>query len=156
MCVASSIFVQRRLATTKAGRGKEEERNVLSDLSDFESSSDNQTDFERNYSEKGSLESESDESMEFDTEFFISQFKNIYEKSNVTLSDFVFSFMVLCRSINLPVSSINKMLKFIKAILPKGNLVPKTYTKLIRILDLKCKKQFELGNICLKQNEKPV
>jgi hypothetical protein len=80
----------------------------------------------------------------------------IYIDSNIKIRDFIFSFMLCCRNINLSKKGINTVLRFIRSILPTGNKIPKTYDSILKKMAVSEKNEKSYCNFCFQASNDPV
>ena len=75
----------------------------------------------------------------------------IFSGSNIKLADFKLAFLVLCKRININMIAKNILLEFISTILPFNNIVPCSYTKLIKNLSFNSVKSTTLCDSCYSE-----
>ena len=93
------------------------------------------------------VESESDD----DNNYESLDKNHIYNGSNISVTDFGLSFLVLCKRINITTSAKNILLDYIRTILPPINKIPSSYGKIIKHLSLNSVKKPLICNICLEE-----
>ena len=77
------------------------------------------------------------------------KFKPIYNDAKISLDDFNFAFMALAAKMNLNMKNRQTLIVFIKAITPaKDNLIPDSYYKLKKTLNIKEEEYYNSCNIC--------
>jgi hypothetical protein len=94
-----------------------------------------------------------DEGLEENEQDLGNEFKNtnyefIYVNSRLTLSEFSLFYRWLCQKMKLNKINRNLLLSFIKTILPKDNIVPTSYYKLLKKLNKKTKVSKKCFKIC--------
>ena len=93
------------------------------------------------FDDEGLEENEQDEFKNPNYEF-------IYENSRLTLSEFSLFYRCLCQKMKLNRINRNLLLSFNKTILPKDNIVPTSYYKLLKKLNKKTKVSKKCFKIC--------
>lgn len=79
--------------------------------------------------------------------------EEIYAGSEIKLSDFIFSFLLCCRKINLSERGSSTLLKYIKSILPKDNKIPGCFKNILSKLKISRKNEKNVCNICNRISE---
>lgn len=102
-----------------------------------------------------SYSSDNDSDSDSDLDCYESM-EEIYAGSEINLSDFIFSFLLCCRKINLSERGSSTLLKFIKTILPKDNKIPGCFKTILRKLKINRKNEKNVCNICNRISEMAV
>jgi len=104
----------------------------LSSVKDYEEI-DNMNEFDFEFFERDVFDQDTHLSEEDDTFITNSDTVNtsIYLGSNVTLKEFSVVFLSLVKRLKLSEKGVNMLLKFLFAILPEGNILPKSYQTIL-------------------------
>ena len=79
--------------------------------------------------------------------------KSIYKGANISLKEFCIVLVLLVRRLRLSLIGINLLLKFLVSILPEENIVPKTYSRVLKIFNLSKIKSKRICSFCSRELE---
>ena len=72
----------------------------------------------------------------------------------MSLKQFEWTFLLLAKECKLSIVTRTKFLKFIKTILPVGNIIPENFRTILNRINLKNSKKILICPVCLKKLEK--
>jgi hypothetical protein len=75
----------------------------------------------------------------------------IYAQSTIKYKEFVYSFFCLVEKLKISKVSIAILFKFVKAILPNDNIIPKTYDRMLKVLTLNKIVKKKICSICYSE-----